>query len=119
MVNSEPSQPNRTCRKNTSASGTTHSSSSSTVQYRSPDGSLTANARTPSPVLVLDTDNYYQQQEQQHSLKGVLAWSQPEVTRIIAQTEEGNAASAGVLRHAGFREDGVADGLRNFSLDRP
>ena len=48
-----------------------------------------------------------------------LAWSRPEVTRIIAQTEESNAASAGVLRHAGFREDGVADGLRNFSLDRP
>jgi RimJ/RimL family protein N-acetyltransferase len=48
-----------------------------------------------------------------------LAWSRLEVTRIIAQTEEGNAASAGVLRHAGFREDGVAGGLRNFSLDRP
>ena len=48
-----------------------------------------------------------------------LAWSQPGVTRIIAQTDEGNAASAGVLRHAGFREDGVAEGLRNFSLDRP
>jgi RimJ/RimL family protein N-acetyltransferase len=48
-----------------------------------------------------------------------LAWSRPEVTKIIAQTEEGNAASAGVLRHAGFREDGVAEGLRNFSLDRP
>lgn len=48
-----------------------------------------------------------------------LAWSRPEVTRIIAQTEAGNVASAGVLRHAGFREDGVADGLRNFSLDRP
>jgi RimJ/RimL family protein N-acetyltransferase len=48
-----------------------------------------------------------------------LAWSRPEVTKIIARTEEGNAASAGVLRHAGFREDGVADGLRNFSLDRP
>jgi RimJ/RimL family protein N-acetyltransferase len=48
-----------------------------------------------------------------------LAWSRPEVTRIIAQTEEGNAASGGVLRHAGFRENGIADGLRNFSLDRP
>jgi RimJ/RimL family protein N-acetyltransferase len=48
-----------------------------------------------------------------------LAWSRPEVTRIIAQTEAGNAASAGVLRHAGFREDGVADGQLNFSLDRP
>jgi RimJ/RimL family protein N-acetyltransferase len=48
-----------------------------------------------------------------------LAWPQPEITRIIAQTQEGNAASAGVLRHAGFREDGVADGLRTFSLDRP
>ena len=48
-----------------------------------------------------------------------LAWSRPEVTGIIARTEEGNAASAGVLRHAGFREDGVAGGLRNFSLDRP
>jgi RimJ/RimL family protein N-acetyltransferase len=48
-----------------------------------------------------------------------LAWSRPEVSRIIAQTDEDNAASAGVLRHAGFREDGVAGGLRNFSLDRP
>jgi RimJ/RimL family protein N-acetyltransferase len=48
-----------------------------------------------------------------------LAWSRPAVTRIIARTEEGNAASAGVLRHAGFREGGVAGGLRNFSLDRP
>ncbi|MDQ2814112.1 MAG: GNAT family N-acetyltransferase [Actinomycetota bacterium] len=48
-----------------------------------------------------------------------LAWSRPEVTRIIAQTEEANAASAGVLRHAGFREGGAADGLRNFALDRP
>jgi [ribosomal protein S5]-alanine N-acetyltransferase len=48
-----------------------------------------------------------------------LAWSRPEVTRIIARTAEGNEASAGVLRHAGFRENGVADGLRNFSLDRP
>jgi [ribosomal protein S5]-alanine N-acetyltransferase len=48
-----------------------------------------------------------------------LAWSRPVVTRIIARAEEGNAASAGVLRRAGFREDGVADGLRSFSLDRP
>ncbi|MGD0603952.1 MAG: GNAT family N-acetyltransferase [Streptosporangiaceae bacterium] len=48
-----------------------------------------------------------------------LAWSQPEVSRIIAQTEEGNAASAGVLRHAGFREDGITGGLRDFSRDRP
>ena len=47
-----------------------------------------------------------------------LAWSQREVSRIIARTEADNAASAGVLRHGGFREDGVADGLRNFSLDR-
>jgi RimJ/RimL family protein N-acetyltransferase len=48
-----------------------------------------------------------------------LAWSRPEVTRIIARTEMSNAASAGVLRHAGFREDGLADGVRKFSLDRP
>jgi [ribosomal protein S5]-alanine N-acetyltransferase len=48
-----------------------------------------------------------------------LAWSRPEVARIIAQTEEGNAASDGVLRRAGFREDGAANGLRSFSLDRP
>jgi RimJ/RimL family protein N-acetyltransferase len=48
-----------------------------------------------------------------------LAWSRPAVARIIAKTDEGNAASAGVLRHAGFREDGAADGMRNFSLDRP
>lgn len=48
-----------------------------------------------------------------------LAWSRPEVSRIIARTEEDNAASAGVLRHVGFQEDGFADGLRKFSLDRP
>ena len=48
-----------------------------------------------------------------------LVWSRPEVTKIIAQTAEDNAASAGVLRHAGFREDGAAGGLRNFSLNRP
>jgi RimJ/RimL family protein N-acetyltransferase len=48
-----------------------------------------------------------------------LAWSRPGVTKIIAQTEAGHAASAGVLRHAGFREDSVAHGQRNFSLDRP
>ncbi|HUB40674.1 MAG TPA: GNAT family N-acetyltransferase [Streptosporangiaceae bacterium] len=48
-----------------------------------------------------------------------LAWSRPGVARVIAKTDEGNAASAGVLRHAGFREDGAAGGLRNFSLDRP
>jgi [ribosomal protein S5]-alanine N-acetyltransferase len=48
-----------------------------------------------------------------------LTWSHPEVTKIIARTELDEAASAGVLRHAGFREDGVADGMRHFSLDRP
>jgi len=48
-----------------------------------------------------------------------LAWSCPEVARIIARTDDGNAASAGVLRHAGFREDGMTDGVRNFSVDRP
>ena len=46
VVNSEPSRPNRTCRKNASASSTTARSSSSTVQYRTPDGNLTGNART-------------------------------------------------------------------------
>jgi ribosomal-protein-alanine N-acetyltransferase len=48
-----------------------------------------------------------------------LAWSRPEVTRIIAQTDLDNAASAGVLRHAGFRDEGVAGDLRSFGLDRP
>src|SRR5260370_19425859 len=66
VVSSEPSRPNRTSRKNASASGTTHSSSSSTVQYWSPDGSLTANARTPSPVLVPDSSNNYYQQQEHH-----------------------------------------------------
>jgi hypothetical protein len=46
VVNSEPSRPNRTCRKNASASATTARSSSSTVQYLTPDGNLTGNART-------------------------------------------------------------------------
>ncbi|HEY0718238.1 MAG TPA: GNAT family N-acetyltransferase [Streptosporangiaceae bacterium] len=49
-----------------------------------------------------------------------LAWSRAEVSRIIARTDEGNAPSAGVLRHAGFRDgDGAAGGFRNFVLDRP
>jgi RimJ/RimL family protein N-acetyltransferase len=48
-----------------------------------------------------------------------LACSCPEVTRIIARTDAGNAASAGVLRHAGFREDGATGDVRSFSLDRP
>ena len=47
VVDSAPSRPNRTCRKNESAAGTTASSSSSTVQYRAPDGSRTMNARIP------------------------------------------------------------------------
>jgi ribosomal-protein-alanine N-acetyltransferase len=47
-----------------------------------------------------------------------LAWSCPEVTRIIARTDDDNAASAGVLRRAGFREDDVTDGVRLFSADR-
>ena len=46
VVDSAPSRPNRICRKNESATGTTASSSSSTVQYLTPDGSLTMNART-------------------------------------------------------------------------
>jgi RimJ/RimL family protein N-acetyltransferase len=48
-----------------------------------------------------------------------LAWAAAGVTRIIARTDEDNPASAGVLRHAGFREDGAADGVRAFSMDRP
>src|ERR1700730_10406373 len=42
VVNSEPSR-----RKNASASATTARSSLSTVQYLTPDGNLTGNARTP------------------------------------------------------------------------
>ncbi|MDJ0341749.1 hypothetical protein QMK19_04405 [Streptomyces sp. H10-C2] len=39
VVSSAWSLPNRTCRRNASASGTTARSSSRTVQYRTPDGS--------------------------------------------------------------------------------
>jgi hypothetical protein len=46
VVSSEPSRPNRRCRKNASASPTTAKFSSSTVQYLTPDGNLTGNART-------------------------------------------------------------------------
>src|ERR1700759_838387 len=38
-----------------------------------------------------------------------LAWSRPEVSRIIAQTDQSNTPSAGVLLHAGFHDDGAAD----------
>src|SRR6202012_5204532 len=44
-----------------------------------------------------------------------LAWSRPEVRRIIAQTDQANAPSAGVLLHAGFHDDGTAAGTRHFS----
>jgi RimJ/RimL family protein N-acetyltransferase len=47
-----------------------------------------------------------------------LTWSRPEITRIIARTEQDDGPSGGVLRHAGFRDDGVIDGMRHFSLDR-
>jgi predicted metal-binding membrane protein len=49
VVDSAPSRPNRRCRKNASANGTTASSLSSTVQYPAPDGNLTMNARTVIP----------------------------------------------------------------------
>src|SRR5712691_6893168 len=57
VVDSAPSRPNRRCRKNASANGTTDSSSSSTVQYPAPDGNLTMNARTRDPpILVTDCE---------------------------------------------------------------
>ncbi len=45
VVDSAPSRPNRSCRKKASATATTARSSSSTVQYRIPDGNVTGNAR--------------------------------------------------------------------------
>ena len=51
VVDSAPFRPNRTCRRNESATATTASSSSRTVQYLAPDGSLTGNARIPDPPI--------------------------------------------------------------------
>jgi hypothetical protein len=59
-VDSAPSRPKRTCRKKLSATGTTARSSSSTVQYLAPDGSLTGNARITDPPISLSCMNYYQ-----------------------------------------------------------
>jgi hypothetical protein len=54
------SRPNRTCRRNPSATATTARFSSSTVQYRAP-GSLTGNARIPDPPISwLSFVNIYQ-----------------------------------------------------------
>ena len=50
VVDSAPSRPNRSCRKNSSATVTTASSSSSTVQYLAPDGNLTKKARIFDPL---------------------------------------------------------------------
>src|SRR5262249_31636639 len=51
VVSSEPSRPNRTCRKNASASPTTTKSSSNTAPYRTPDGNPTATVRPlPTPI---------------------------------------------------------------------
>jgi hypothetical protein len=51
VVDSAPSRPNRRCRKNSSATVTTASSSSSTVQYLTPDGNLTKKARIVAPLI--------------------------------------------------------------------
>src|SRR6202171_2665044 len=52
VVDSAASRPNRGCRRYSSATPTTCRSSSSTVQYRCPDGKLTGNPRMPSRFLV-------------------------------------------------------------------
>src|ERR1700687_5838287 len=52
VVDSAASRPNRRCRRYSSATPTTCRSSSSTVQYRCPDGKLTGNARMASRFLV-------------------------------------------------------------------
>src|SRR5271163_525574 len=52
VVDSAASRPNRRCRRYSSATPTTCRSSSSTVQYRCPDGKLTGNARMVSRFLV-------------------------------------------------------------------
>src|SRR6266516_1285969 len=58
VVDSAPSRPNRTCRRNESATAT---SSSRTVQYLAPDGNLTGKARIPDPPdLALSCVNNYQ-----------------------------------------------------------
>jgi hypothetical protein len=51
VVDSAPSRPNRTCRRNESATPTTARSSSRTVQYLAPDGNLTGKARIPDPPI--------------------------------------------------------------------
>ena len=67
--NSEPSRPNRTCRKNASASATTARSSPSTVQYRTPDGNLTRNARTP--ISSRNRQHYHYQPRAPHPGRSV------------------------------------------------
>src|SRR5437764_15427067 len=52
VVDSAASRPNRRCRRYSSATPTTCRSSSSTVQYRCPDGKLTGNGRMGSRFLV-------------------------------------------------------------------
>src|SRR6185312_6497773 len=52
VVDSAASPPNRRCRRYSSATPITCRSSSSTVQYRCPDGKLTGNARMVSRFLV-------------------------------------------------------------------
>src|SRR6201993_2154958 len=52
VVDSAASRPNRRCRRYSSATPTTCRSSSSTVQYRCPDGKLTGNTRMGSRFRV-------------------------------------------------------------------
>ncbi len=60
VVDSAPSRPNRRCRKNSSATVTTASSSSRTVQYLTPDGNLTMKARIPVPPDPYRLIDFYQ-----------------------------------------------------------
>jgi hypothetical protein len=79
VVSSEQSRPNRRCRKNASASPTTARFSSSTVQYRAPDGSLTRKARTPSPdpvpgnPLTTTSDTHHSHGETLHDQQRALS----------------------------------------------
>ena len=80
----------------------------------------------PDPAGTVEIGYGLVEQHRGHGLAGqsavaicALAWSRPEVRRIIAQTDQANAPSAGVLLHAGFHDDGTADGTRHFSLMRP
>ena len=100
VVDSAPSRPNRWYRRKSSATRTTFRSSSSTVQYRCPDGNLTGNARTRCPRSQPTVVNNYQPRAPHPRRTAALPARTPHSSDI---TQRAKAPGEGMRRGELFR----------------